>query len=167
MHSTVNITKTAFPKHMRNTAWENDRKGKERNASFHRGSCVALLSSGCRGLPHPFHCLPVEMILLTFKGLWKLKQTAKKWAAMNRGAPARLGSWFQRSKCTLYEMNPSQLEMTAWKHCILARRHLPLIYLFLTGPKCECLSQSPHESPSLNLAQMKLENKSNYINYTL
>lgn len=49
----------------------------------------------------------------------------------------------------------------------LAKQHLPLIYLFLTWPKWECLSQSQNESLSLNLAQIKLENKSNYINYTL
>lgn len=49
----------------------------------------------------------------------------------------------------------------------LAKQHLPLIYLFLMWSKCECLSQSQNESLSLNLAQIKLENKSNYINYTL
>lgn len=47
---------------------------------------------------------------------------------------------------------------------LTAGQHLPLIYLFLTWSKCECLSQSQNESLSFNLAPMKLENKSNYIN---
>lgn len=45
-----------------------------------------------------------------------------------------------------------------------ARRHLPLIYLFVAWSKCERLSRSQNESLSLNLAPMKRKNKSNYIN---
>lgn len=124
-------------------------------------------SSSWLQLPHPFLCFPLEMILLTCKRPLETKINSQEMSSNESQGTGQIGLAITEAEKTLSKRWTLAAGNYNMKTQNLAKQHLPLIYLFLTWSKCECLSQSQNESLSLNLAQIKLENKSNYINYTL
>lgn len=128
---------------------------------------VSLLVIQLTVAPHPFLCFPLEMILLTCKRPLEMKINSQEMSSNEARGTRQIGLAITEPEKTLSKRWTLAAGNYNMKTQNLAKQHLPLIYLFLTWSKCECLSQSQNESLSLNLAQIKLENKSNYINYTL
>lgn len=125
------------------------------------------VSADCVPLPHPFLGSPVEMIWLKFKRPLENEINSQEMSGNELQGTRQIGLAITEAAKTLSKRWTLAAGNYSSKTQNLAKQHLPLIYLFLTCSKWECLSQSQNESPSLNLAQIKLENKSNYINYTL